>query len=157
MSAVFTKGTLTEKDHAFETFALYRANKALRVGITGRRPRRPYLNREEIGGGQASPVVVRQMQPTPLELLFENAILFDKIVDNGLLMSINPAGKSSRQKMQYIDVTHGRAAYSRDASPATVWHDPIFRPPRWDVETMQAWTNSHNRLKRTDEITQTGA
>jgi hypothetical protein len=31
------------------------------------------------------------MQPTTLELLLENAILFHKIVDDGLLVSIDPA------------------------------------------------------------------
>jgi hypothetical protein len=39
------------------------------------------------------------MEPTTLELLFANAILFHKIVDDGLLVSIDPAGEDSRDEM----------------------------------------------------------
>jgi hypothetical protein len=40
------------------------------------------------------------MQPTTLDLLFENAILFHEIVDDSSLVSIDPAGKKSREEMQ---------------------------------------------------------
>ena len=57
--------------------------------------------------GQSSPVFVRQSQAMTLELLFENAILFDKIVNDGLLLAIYPAGKYRYDEMEYFDVVHG--------------------------------------------------
>ncbi len=50
--------------------------------------------------GQASSIVVGQMQSTTLDLVSENAILFQQIVDDGLLVSIDPAGKNSREEMK---------------------------------------------------------
>ncbi len=40
------------------------------------------------------------MQLTTLELLLENTVLFYQLVDDGLLVSIDPAGKNSREEMQ---------------------------------------------------------
>ncbi len=48
----------------------------------------------------ASSIVIGQMQSTTLELLFENTILFHQIVDDGLLVSIHPAGKNGREEME---------------------------------------------------------
>jgi hypothetical protein len=42
---------------------------------------------------QTSALSVDETQATLAELLAQHAILFDKIVDDGLLLAIDPAGK----------------------------------------------------------------
>ena len=51
-------------------------------------------------GAQASPIVIGEMQPTPLELLLEDAILLHEIVDDALLVPIDPAGKDRREERE---------------------------------------------------------
>jgi hypothetical protein len=57
--------------------------------------------------GQASPVFVRQSQATTVELLFENALRFDKSVNDGLLVALYPAGEYPYDAVESLDVVHG--------------------------------------------------
>jgi hypothetical protein len=42
-----------------------------------------------------------------VELLFENALRFDKSVNDGLLVAIYPATKYRYDAMEYLDAVHG--------------------------------------------------
>ncbi len=65
------------------------------------------------------------MQSMTLGLVFENAVLFHQVVDDGLPASIGPAGKKRREEMK-VGVARGWAADARDAFPA-----PFFGPVRF--------------------------
>lgn len=71
-----------------------------------------------------------------VELLLENTILFNKIVDDDLLMSVQPAGESSRQKMERVRACYGLPAYPRDGRPATV----KLRSGLWTIQAVDRCT-----------------
>ncbi len=73
----------------------------------GWRPPEYLPSERSCSSSQASSVVVRQMQSTTLELVIENTILLQQIVDDGLLVSIDPAGKSGRKVWSKLALPRG--------------------------------------------------
>ncbi len=52
--------------------------------------------------GEESALVIGQSKALAVELPFEDAVLFDKIVDDVLLVSVEPAGQGDYQQMKWL-------------------------------------------------------
>jgi hypothetical protein len=80
-----------------------------RVGRHDGRDRRQDLAAQRLAlGSQPTTLVIRQEQPFPagLELLFENAILFDQVRDCTGLLTADPAGRLDDEKSELGEVSH---------------------------------------------------
>jgi hypothetical protein len=71
-----------------------------------------------------------------VEFLFENALLFDKRVNGGLLVTIDPPDKCHHDEMEYLDFFHGRSAYLPEMATATVSVTILFLPYKVKVPAL---------------------
>ena len=57
--------------------------------------------------GQSYPLFIGQPKTLSIKLILENAVFFDQIVDDGLLVAVKPAGQRDHEKMEGLyDVRH---------------------------------------------------
>ena len=57
--------------------------------------------------GQSYPLFIGKPKTLSIELILEHTVLFDQIVDDGLLVAVKPAGQRDDQKLEGMyDVRH---------------------------------------------------
>ena len=52
--------------------------------------------------GQSYPLFVGEPKPLSFELLLENTVLFDGIIDDYLLLAVEPAGQGNYEEMEEL-------------------------------------------------------
>jgi hypothetical protein len=78
--------------------------------------------------GEPAPILIGQLQASPLQLVVKNAILFDQIPKDFSLFSVQPAGKEREQQLESGGVDHSRSLYH---GPETVGRRPTIQS--WDI------------------------
>lgn len=63
--------------------------------------------------GESAPIVVGQLQASPLQLAPKHTILFEQITKDISLLMVQPPGEEYEQQLERGDVDHGRSLYHR--------------------------------------------
>ena len=82
--------------------------------------------------GKSATLVIGETQSSPAELLLQDAVLFDKVVDDLRLMTIDPTGEGGEEELKAEDVRH----------------DSVIVPVRRKVVTRAAAVRSSIRIPR---------
>ncbi len=57
-------------------------------------------------GSESSTLVIGESKPSAAELFFENSVLFDEVLDDLGLMSVDPAGERRVEQLKWEEVGH---------------------------------------------------
>ncbi len=92
----------------------------------GRDLPQPFTAQPIRSDGEPAPILIGQLQASPLQLVAQNTILFEQIPKDFSLLSVQPAGKEREQQLESGGVDHSRSLYHGPQNRGPSSDDPVM-------------------------------